>query len=178
MRALSVYVALYTGSSPIAGLASRCHVIQVKSDNGKLLYYEVGDVVHILDEASVKGQCKKWCPPWRGPGIIIKKFSSYLFRVKLRNAIMVLNHDMIKRCRDRSLPAWLRQQKEKPVVDDEVLASGKEYCLCKKPWGGRFMIQCDYCDEWYHGSCINITPSEALDINKYQCGDCQRRLRL
>ena len=140
--------------------------------------YEVGDVVHILDEASVKGQCKKLCPPWRGPGIIVKKFSSYLFRVKLRNAIMVLNHDMIKRCRDRSLPAWLRQQKEKPVVDDEVLASGKEYCLCKKPWGGRFMIQCDYCDEWYHGSCINITPSEALDINKYQCGDCQRRLRL
>ena len=29
---------LYTGSSPIAGLVSRCHVIQVKSDNGKLLY--------------------------------------------------------------------------------------------------------------------------------------------
>ena len=32
------YAALYTGSSPIAGLASRCYVIQVKSDNGKLLY--------------------------------------------------------------------------------------------------------------------------------------------
>ena len=38
MRA-TVSVALYTGSSPIARLASRCHVIQVKSDNGKLLYF-------------------------------------------------------------------------------------------------------------------------------------------
>ena len=30
-----VAVAFYTGSSPIAGLASRCQVIQVKSDNGE-----------------------------------------------------------------------------------------------------------------------------------------------
>ena len=34
--------------------------------------YEVGDVVHILNTASVKGQCKKFRPPWRGPGIIVK----------------------------------------------------------------------------------------------------------
>ena len=33
-----VAVAFYTGSSPIVGLASRCQVIQVKSDNGKLIY--------------------------------------------------------------------------------------------------------------------------------------------
>ena len=69
--------------------------------------YEVGDVVHILDEASAKGLCKKSCLPWRGPGVIVKNFPSYLFRVKLRNAIIVLNHDMIKQCRDRTFPACL-----------------------------------------------------------------------
>ena len=84
----------------------------------------------------------------------------------------------VKRCRDRTFPTWFRQYKEKPVVDVEILASVKEYCLCKGPWDGRFMIQCDYCDECYHGSCINITPSGALDADKYQCGDCQQRLRL
>lgn len=34
------------------------------------------------------------------------------------------------------------------------------------------MIQCDYCDEWYHGSCVNITVTDALDIAKYKCGSC------
>ena len=51
--------------------------------------------MHILDEASAKGLCKKSCLAWTGPGVIVKKFPSYLFRVKLRNATMVLNHDMI-----------------------------------------------------------------------------------
>ena len=70
--------------------------------------YEVGDVVHTLDEASVNGRCKRLCPPCRGPGVIVKKFSPYLYRVKLRYVIMVLNHDMIKRCRVRTVPAWPR----------------------------------------------------------------------
>ncbi|KAH3807107.1 hypothetical protein DPMN_135440 [Dreissena polymorpha] len=37
---------------------------------------------------------------------------------------------------------------------------------------GRFMIQCDHCDEWYHGSCVNITATDALDIQKYHCPNC------
>ena len=88
--------------------------------------------MHILDTASVKGQCKKFLPPWREPGIIVKKFSTYLFRVKLRNAIMVLNHDRIKLCKDRTLLAWIRQWKENPQTEEEILSSGKEYCTCRK----------------------------------------------
>ena len=49
------------------------------------------------------------------------------------------------------------------------------YCTCRKPWQGRFMIMCDFCEEWYHGSCVNITPTEALDIVKYKCGTCKGR---
>ena len=39
------------------------------------------------------------------------------------------------------------------------------------------MIQCDDCDEWYHGSCVDITPSDALNIDRYRCRDCQQRLQ-
>jgi len=46
------------------------------------------------------------------------------------------------------------------------------YCSCRRPWEGRFMIMCDYCKEWYHGSCVNISSTEALDIDK--CGVCRR----
>ena len=38
---VSYYCIVYTGSSPIVGLVSRYHVIQVKSDNGKGVYLEV-----------------------------------------------------------------------------------------------------------------------------------------
>ena len=31
------------------------------------------------------------------------------------------------------------------------------------------MIQCETCKEWYHGSCVNITPTDALDIDEYKC---------
>lgn len=35
------------------------------------------------------------------------------------------------------------------------------------------MIACDYCSEWYHGECVNITPEEAEKIDKYECIQCR-----
>ena len=86
--------------------------------------YEVGDLVHILDEASVKGQCEKLRPSWKGPGIIERKFPSNVFRVKLRDAIMVLNHEQIKPCRGRAFPAWIRQWKESLRTKETMINSG------------------------------------------------------
>ena len=46
-----------------------------RNDDLRLLErnYEVGDIVHILDEILVKGQCRKLIPPWKGPRIIMRK---------------------------------------------------------------------------------------------------------
>ena len=57
-----------------------------------------------LDLASVKGKSKKRCPTWRGPAQVIKCLSSYLYRVRFRKVLMVLNHDRLKLCQDRVLP--------------------------------------------------------------------------
>jgi len=35
------------------------------------------------------------------------------------------------------------------------------------------MIACDSCDEWYHGSCINLTEDQAADIKTYICQNCR-----
>lgn len=32
-----------------------------------------GDIVYVLDTATVKGKCRKLTPPWKGPGLIVKK---------------------------------------------------------------------------------------------------------
>jgi transposase InsO family protein len=136
--------------------------------------YEVGDAVYLLDTSTEKGKCKKLSPPWKGPAVICEKISSYLFRVKLRNSVFVVNHDRLKPCRDKSLPQWIlhyrKSNKTVPVLTDDKL-----YCFCRNKDDGRFMIQCDFCSEWYHGSCVNISPSEAVSIDKYKCKDCQQR---
>ncbi|MCU7901933.1 MAG: DDE-type integrase/transposase/recombinase [Candidatus Thiodiazotropha sp. (ex Lucinoma aequizonata)] len=135
--------------------------------------YEEGDAVYILDTAVTKGKSRKLCPPWKGPGIIAKKITPSLFRVKFKNAIFTTNHDRMKPCRDRELPRWLlsyRSNTEKEA--DQTVDDNTVYCVCRKPWGKQFMIRCDYCNEWYHGSCVDITPTEALNIDKYRCSQC------
>lgn len=140
--------------------------------------YGVGDVVYLLDTAALKGKCKKLCPPWKGPAVIVSKLTDFLFRVKLRNAVMVVNHDRLKPCHDRETPQWIKHWKAKP--DESVTtAKGEDrtYCICRQPWQGRFMIQCDYCKEWYHGACVNISSADAVNIDVYKCQDCRKRKR-
>jgi len=134
--------------------------------------YQVGDAIYVLDTAVLKGKCRKLVAPWKGPGVIVTKLSSALFRVKVRNAVFVVNHDRIKPCRDRSIPRWIQHWKANPDTSGGDGSTDKVYCFCRGPWQGRFMIQCESCDEWYHGACVNVSPTEALDIDQYECEEC------
>jgi len=50
------------------------------------------------------------------------------------------------------------------------------YCHCLQPSSG-YMVQCDLCLDWYHGSCL-VSESEKLDANaKYLCSSCKRSNR-
>jgi len=135
--------------------------------------YDVGDPVYILDTAVLKGKCKKLCPPWKGPGVIVSKLSAFIFRVKLRNSVFVANHDRLKPCKDRRLPHWIVHWKQNPVLTTTARGDDRIYCFCRQPWGGRFMIQCDVCSEWYHGACVGASQSDALEIDVYKCADCR-----
>ncbi|XP_070192316.1 lysine-specific demethylase 7B-like isoform X2 [Littorina saxatilis] len=49
------------------------------------------------------------------------------------------------------------------------------YCLCRKPYDEtQFMIECDKCQDWYHGSCVNVQEHQAADIEYYHCPDCEK----
>ena len=136
--------------------------------------YEEGDAVYLLDTAVTKGKSRKLTAPWKGPAVILTKLSPFLFRVQLRNSVFVTNHDRMTPCRDRKLPAWITNLRSTPADSlPKEDNSSKVYCTCRKPYSGRFMIQCDFCQEWYHGSCINLTATEALDIDKFKCQSCQ-----
>lgn len=60
---------------------------------------------------------------------------------------------------------------EMPDEVSRLKQAMQSYCLCRRPYSG-FMIGCDECEEWYHGSCIGITESKADRFDKYVCIRC------
>uniref|UniRef100_A0A8D0HSP8 PHD finger protein 8 n=1 Tax=Sphenodon punctatus TaxID=8508 RepID=A0A8D0HSP8_SPHPU len=54
------------------------------------------------------------------------------------------------------------------------MASVPVYCLCRLPYDvTRFMIECDMCQDWFHGSCVGVEEDMAADIDLYHCPNCQ-----
>ena len=130
--------------------------------------YNEGDVIYVLDTASVKGKCRKLSPTWKGPGIIIEKLTDYTYRVRLRGKTTTVNHDRIKLCNDRHVPEWIGKYKKGMACS---VTTGI-YCLCRGPDTGSFMIQCNECREWYHGTCVKVTAEQAKSIDIYECPPC------
>uniref|UniRef100_A0A8C4I2L9 PHD finger protein 8 n=1 Tax=Dicentrarchus labrax TaxID=13489 RepID=A0A8C4I2L9_DICLA len=54
------------------------------------------------------------------------------------------------------------------------LANKRLYCLCRLPYDvTRFMIECDICQDWFHGSCVGVEEDKAAEIDLYHCPNCQ-----
>lgn len=47
------------------------------------------------------------------------------------------------------------------------------YCICRRPDNGDFMICCDVCNEWFHGTCVGVAKRNAIEIKKYSCPKCR-----
>ena len=61
--------------------------------------------------------------------------------------------------------------KEKAVascIDDQA----HRYCICHGFSDGTWMINCDHCNKWMHGRCINIDQKMIGDIGTLQCPEC------
>ncbi|XP_032893691.1 lysine-specific demethylase 7A isoform X2 [Amblyraja radiata] len=53
------------------------------------------------------------------------------------------------------------------------MATVPVYCECRQPYdAGRFMIECDVCKDWFHGSCVRVEEHQAVDIDLYHCPKC------
>lgn len=49
---------------------------------------------------------------------------------------------------------------------------GDVYCICRRGDNGEWMIACDSCDDWFHGSCVNLTEKGSSIVVKYVCPRC------
>nr|3KQI_A Chain A, PHD finger protein 2 [Homo sapiens] len=55
------------------------------------------------------------------------------------------------------------------------MATVPVYCVCRLPYDvTRFMIECDACKDWFHGSCVGVEEEEAPDIDIYHCPNCEK----
>ena len=43
--------------------------------------------------------------------------------------------------------------------NNQKQTSPKKFCLCRQP-ERHPMIGCDYCDEWYHNTCLNLSKED------------------
>jgi RNA:NAD 2'-phosphotransferase (TPT1/KptA family) len=55
-----------------------------------------------------------------------------------------------------------------PVGDGEA----ELFCVCRGPYQGDFMVQCDTCFDWFHGRCVDITLERAEGMDKFTCPRC------
>lgn len=58
-----------------------------------------------------------------------------------------------------------------PATDED---GNEVYCICRRGDLGKWMIGCDGCDEWYHGSCVNVSVHDEELVDKFFCPRCQR----
>ena len=154
-------------------------VAKMKRDYDLRLFsrqYKVGDVVYSLNSATIKGQCKKLGSPWKGPAVVVKVISPYLYKIQFQKDLVTANHDRMKLCKDKEIPAWVRRVKNKALEEgspeEDSLDNKDEYCLCRGPEEG-FMVQCDLCEDWFHGRCVNMSKDEARDRDEYLCPNCE-----
>ena len=47
-----------------------------------------------------------------------------------------------------------------------------QFCLCRQP-GGKEMIGCDRCGDWYHLRCVQVTANFARTAKHYVCPACR-----
>ncbi|KAM7362521.1 protein partner of snf isoform 2-T2 [Cochliomyia hominivorax] len=76
---------------------------------------------------------------------------------------------------------------QKAKVETEVTDSeedddddpNKLWCICRQPHNNRFMICCDVCEDWFHGTCVSITKAMGLEMEQkgidWTCPKCIKK---
>ena len=54
----------------------------------------------------------------------------------------------------------------------ELLKSRQRECICKQADRDEFYIQCENCNQWYHGVCVTLTQSIVDHIKHWYCDSC------
>mmetsp|Transcript_2255 Transcript_2255/g.4649 ORF Transcript_2255/g.4649 Transcript_2255/m.4649 type:complete len:767 (+) Transcript_2255:166-2466(+) len=66
------------------------------------------------------------------------------------------------------------QQPVDVPMDECPSADKSDLCSCQVPWDGTaFMIQCDWCEIWFHGTCVGIQEQDISAMDTFVCQKCR-----
>jgi hypothetical protein len=66
----------------------------------------------------------------------------------------------VDQSKPKNKPHKKKVKKPSKIAQNNLpLVEGKnKFCICKGPDDGiRPMVQCDYCEDWFHFDCVGIT---------------------
>jgi len=63
-------------------------------------------------------------------------------------------------------------KEEEEKISPDIEAEKPIYCICKTTFDQGFMICCDKCSLWCHGSCVGMDETTADDTEPYLCPNC------
>ncbi|XP_022147579.1 PHD finger protein ALFIN-LIKE 3-like [Momordica charantia] len=90
------------------------------------------------------------------------------------NDIPTILETITRRYKSRKPPKTMARAMETKEEDNEICGS------CDKkpnPNQKEFWICCDFCDTWFHGQCVKITPDQSTQIHNYKCPSCSYKCR-
>lgn len=66
---------------------------------------------------------------------------------------------------------------EEGSEDDDDEEGNSDPCPnCGREYrSGEFWIQCDYCDRWFDGKCVNMTEQKANKQRDWKCPFCSNK---
>ena len=134
--------------------------------------YQVGDVVYIKDKTKIKDIPRKLRPVWKGPAMVIHKYSSFVYKCRLHQKTLIVNHDMMKPSTGK-IPKWIERARKTDFTKfKEPDSTNGPHCICGGKYDGKLMLQCEYCDIWFHATCVGIAEGQEAHLQAYRCEEC------
>ena len=99
-----------------------------------------------------------------------------MYKVRIYQKTKVVNHDSLKPCLGK-IPKWIQQAKANPGEFTEPKGEAGPYCTCRggvdKEDAENIMVNCEWCDTWYHSKCVGFTKAQKKKKAPYQCKNCK-----
>ncbi|XP_055923846.1 uncharacterized protein LOC129954153 [Eupeodes corollae] len=77
----------------------------------------------------------------------------------------------------KSVPTKVNKEEGENQEDEDD--PNKLWCICRQPHNNRFMICCDVCEDWFHGTCVSITKAMGLEMEQngveWTCPKCVKK---
>ncbi|OAF65758.1 hypothetical protein A3Q56_06499 [Intoshia linei] len=107
--------------------------------------------------------------------IILKNYDKTVPKRQAVEAENYRNNDPVLGKLDQRKRKVLEEKNDALGGSEPIDTTGK-FCYCNRgEIEGDFMVECDRCRKWFHGQCVELTKTEADELDTFCCKYCVRQ---